>query len=177
MKKFWIGAGILAGLGTIALIGYSYVKKQAKLIQGMCYSFAGYKIIKASLSHIDLEVYIQLTNKSKINLTVTGYDIDVSGNGTNLVKIKNNTLIQNILANGSSTITLSIGFDTKPLIRSIFNIQTILGSIINPESIEFGFKGTLNATALGFQAKNLPIDKTLKLNEMLAGSAKSSACV
>ncbi len=177
MKKVFIAAGILVGLGTIALIGYNYAKKQANLIQDMCYSFAGYKIINATFKHIDLEIYVQLTNKSKINLTITGYDIDVSGNGANLIKIKNNSLSQNILANSISTITLSIGFDTEPLLKSAFNFQTIMASFVSPESILFGFKGTLNAKAVGFEIKNLAIDKTLKLSEMINGSSKSSACV
>lgn len=174
-KKIAIWSGVVLGAGALLYFGYNYVQNQIKLLTKLGYKFVGYKILKLSTKQIAVDVDLELENQADVGITINGYNVDVSMNGQNVVKLYDDKLSQYIAPNSKSIVTLNVNFVPNDIIKQAFNLQNILLSLTNPDAIIFGFKGFVSAKTTGLMVKNYPLNVAMPLSKMLPSAPTTVA--
>lgn len=168
MKKALIIGGILIGVGALAW----YIKRQANLLKDFCFNFVGYKIINLNRDRITIELKLDIKNKSDIDVTINGYNFDIFMNGAYVSKVLSKK-VQKIAKHGFSILNLTVDIEPKKN-KSLANWDFLSRVLLDVNNIKVKIKGDLSATALGINAKNVPVDLEMKLKEMLPDSKNPS---
>ncbi len=165
MKKALIITAVLAGIGGTLW----YLYNQVRLLKEYCMEFAGYKIIGASAKAVGMEIYLNILNKSNLDVTVTGYDIDVFLDNRFVAKIQD-IAHQLIRSEAKSRLVLPVNFAPKDLFKGIKVFQFIKNIAFQPENIVIKLSGTLSVKGGNLVTlKNLPVDYTATLRELQQG--------
>lgn len=157
----------LAVAGVIALlvgIGY-YLKKNALMLMNMTYRFQNFRVKRISLSNVDISSEVVLTNPSQLSFTITGYDINVQFQGTNVVRLQKSESNIPIPSSSSITIPLEVQFDPRAVASSV--LPLLLDVFINKttdEKFNLRYIGTISAKYGIVGISNIPIDYTYQLN-------------
>jgi hypothetical protein len=156
----------ISGIVLVSIIGYFiFLKKQADKLLEMTYSFQKFKVQNAGLSNFKFSIEVVLNNPTKVDFTISGYDIDIAFQDTPITKIKGSELAILVPANQSVAIPLAVEFDPRKLGTNI--LQAFLDIfILNSREIagnNLKFTGMVSGKfgAVGF--KNVPIDYTYAL--------------
>ena len=126
-KKYIIGGAIGVVSLTCAFAYFQYQK-----IMDYVIGFKKMKVNSASLNNIDLDLFLNFTNKSNLKFTIKEQDYSVYVNDVYITKLVNysSTLIN---ANSTSPITLNVKFNpqtvAKTLGSNIINMMSNLGQM------------------------------------------------
>ncbi len=116
-------------------------------------------------------------NKSDFDLIVSGYSFDIQVNGSSVATVKHLSQ-QLVKSNDFSVLNLDIEFnpidvfkDNKgKLVRFAVDIAT------NKKNIVFKIIGVISGGALGVTAKDIPVEMTLTLAEIMSPSEAIEKC-
>lgn len=168
MKRVLIFAGIIGIVGGLAW----YLHRQANLLMQYCFNFTGYQIIELNRSKIQIEVKLQIKNRSDLDITIQGYEFDVYLNGAYVSKI-NSKKNQKVAKNSFSILSLLINVEPAKN-KDLANWDFLSRLLLDYKNIKVKIKGSVSATALGISAKDVPVDLEMKLKEMLPDNSKPS---
>jgi LEA14-like dessication related protein len=154
------------GGGVAILVGFLYyLKVNAMKLLDITYRFQNFKIKSASLRNVDLEAEVVLTNPSQLSFKITGYDINVQFEGTNIANLKRSDSNVPIGANSSVTIPLDVQFDPRQLAASLLPlfVDVFITNISN-EKKKLRYIGNISVKYGVIGISNIPIDYTYEIN-------------
>lgn len=164
MKKYGIIA--IVGLVGIGVFLYYHFKKQVELLMQYTYKVKGYEILKMTFKEIALRITLAFENKSDIDFTIVGYDIEIFANGKSVGFARSGRMNEYVAPRGSSDITITVAFDPKTTIKNAITLDNIIGATINRDQIKLRFKGYFSISHKGFlNIKDFPIDMEYALSE------------
>lgn len=171
-KSIIIGIVVL-----VLLIGAGYfAKKQMDKAMKYCYvyNFKKSRVIKASATALDIDFAVDFKNNSDIEAQIDGYKFDVLINGIKVSEVKTNTVAK-IAANAFTTIVVPIKVNpTSLLSKKLINQETIKNFISDKSKIKIGIKGSVSGGALGVKVKDMPIEVSYTLAEMMKPSGEAT---
>jgi len=153
--------------GGIAILGgfFYYLKKNAMKLMEMTYRFQNFKLKTISLTNVEVEAEVVLTNPSQLAFTITGYDVNVQFQGVNVANLKRSDANIPIPSNSNATIPFGVKFDPRQVGSSL--LPLFLDVFINKTSetkFKLRYLGTISAKYGIVGIKNNPIDYTYDLN-------------
>ena len=169
MKKAIIGLSVLA-VGALAYYIY-YLKTQATLIGQYCFNFISHNVVKLGLNETVVDLYLEVKNKSVIDVIITSYDFNVSINGHPISRLVSNQP-QSLKGLGKSVITLRVAFSPKVVIKTAFSKDILLSALsLDKSKLIIGVDGVVSikgVNAISFD--NLPVSFDMPLSEMMPSS-------
>ena len=165
MKTFLKIAGIFAVFGVIG-IGV-YAGKVYHDIKNISYELVKYQFkgIKEGKAFIDF--ILRIKNISIVRIKIVGYEFDIFINDIRVGAIKG-TKEQVIKSEQYSLLSIPLGInlaETFGLVRS----ADILSSLAtNPKAIVISLKGMFAAEVFKLKVKNIPIDYSISLQEIIS---------
>lgn len=168
---------IFLGLAIIGVVGgFAYrVLSEAKKLLQYCYDFGGASIRKISLDNIDLDIILNIKNNSKIDMAVTGYDLQLYVNDKYVSTIKSYKN-QIFSAGKKEPLRLRLLFNPKEVLKNVINFNNILSFAIDKSKIIIKVSGYFSVNAGGVQVDNYPISISSTLAEILAPSPETTKC-
>lgn len=161
VKIALVGAGVLG----LAIWYFYYLKNNAMKLMDMTYRFQNFKLKNASLTNVEVEAEVVLTNPSQLSFTVTGYDINVQFQGVNVANLKRDDSNIPIGSNSSVAIPFNVKFDPRkvgstllPLFLDVFVNKT------DETKFKLRYLGTISAKYGVIGISNIPIDYTYEMN-------------
>lgn len=164
MKKYAVIS--IIGLALIGVYLYHHFKKQIELLMQYTYKIKGYEVLKLTFKEIALRITLGFENKSDIDFTIDGYDIEIFANGKSVGFARNGRMNEYVKPNGSSDISFIVAFDPKTTIKNAITLDNVIGATINRDQIKLRFKGFFSVSHKGFiKIKDFPIDMEYSLSE------------
>jgi hypothetical protein len=166
-KKIIITTSIFAGIGAIAFGLYKFYKYQLSLAMQYCYKISRYNFNALNQDGINMDLFINIENKSDFSVTIIGYNLDILVNNNKVGTVISKT--QYTLANKSITeIGLNILFN--PLTSfNLTDVISLLGYALTDKSkFIIEVKGSLSGKMNFIQIKDFPIDIKMSLADILA---------
>jgi LEA14-like dessication related protein len=106
--------GIWLGVGAVLLGTGIYLYSQVKRLMNYSISFNTMKIKTFNLNKVDLDLYLNFTNKSDLDIELVRQKYKLFINGAYITTIKNNS--PNVLKpNSSNILSLAVVFDPRTL--------------------------------------------------------------
>ena len=169
MKRIIITVSVL---GALAYLGYTWWKK---------YSFTDKFEIKPSghyfringLHSGEFEIYLDVTSKYPFNVNVTGYNLNVMVNGTQISNLRSG-IIQTLISNTPSRLTLKANFDPAVLVKNVFDLSFLRSLIADKMNTKITIQGTISISAKNIAVNDLPMDMTMTLAELTAPNTNSN---
>ena len=161
VKILLVGAGIVG----LAYWYFQYLKKNAMKLMDMTYRFQNFKIKNASLTNVEVDSEVVLTNPSQLSFTITGYDINVQFQGVNVANLKRDDSNIFVASNTSITIPFGVKFDPRKVGSSL--LPLFLDVFVNKTSdtkFKLRYLGTISAKYGFIGISNIPIDYTYEMN-------------
>ena len=152
--------------GVAILVGvFYYLKTNALKLMDMTYRFQNFKVKNASLSNVEVEAEVVLTNPSQLSFTITGYDINVQFQGVNVANLKRNDSNIPIGSNSSITIPFDVKFDPRQVGSSLLPLfLDVFVNNTNSQKFKLRYIGTISAKYGVLGISNIPIDYTYEMN-------------
>lgn len=147
MKKTIIN--IITGVGAIILV---YGARQFYLLYNAVAKVYGVKINSISTRSINIDLGIEIDNKSDISAIITEQNYIVYFNKVEVSKINSSGVVK-FHSNGKTTFTINVLFSPDKFFSS-----NILSLIANIKNAELEIKGKLSLTAGALSLKKYPID-------------------
>lgn len=170
-NKFLAIGGITVLLASI--VGYGYY--QYNLAMKYCYKLYNLKILKISNDLVRFNVQLKLRNFSSLSATITSFKLSISINDVKVTDVIS-TKKQMIKADSTSDISFDIEFSPK----KVFNIQDATKILVqiatNKDMLKIKTNGFLDVSSYGFSFKNIPIDITMTLKEMMENDPNALIC-
>jgi hypothetical protein len=166
MSKVWYFVGGLIGAGVL---GYFWFKN---------YSFSDKFLVKANGHYLkfnlfapaQLEIYLDITSKLPVDVTIKGYNLDLFIN-ENMIKNVESSQNQKLVKNEASRIVISTTFSPLKLTKNVANISILKEIISKPLQNYVQIKGSIDVEAVGLNFNKLPIDIKITLADFLNTSA------
>jgi LEA14-like dessication related protein len=173
-KKLVIGSIVAVGGLSLIFLG-TYLNKQYKmLMDGIVKAFTkinGVVIKQLSLSNLQFTLMFKIVNKGDLSVDVTKQSYNLYINNIQVATLVNN----NILRISSQSITnfpIDVNLVTKDLLKAgANNLQYIL---TDKSKIVFKIVGTLTIKAGIITLKNLPIQQTFSLADLVGGGTQQN---
>lgn len=160
---------------VILFLGVGYLaKKQLNKAKKFCYNYniQKSKVNTMSASELSLDFAIDFKNTSDIAVNIDGYKIDVLLNGKKISEVVSTTKTT-IEATKFTTIIVPIRVLVKDLLsKNIIDGDVVRNILIDKSKVIIGIQGTISAGALGVSVKDLPIELSYSLKDMLEPSDK-----
>lgn len=173
MKRVIILGLFLSGFALLAMGGIG-LYHQYNLLMDYCFNPVGYKIISLSHEKFTFEVDLQIKNKSSIDVSITGYDFNISVDGQPATRVKSKTdsvtggpMNQKLSANDFSILTMVVEFDPRKVFTAIGNITEITKIIAHPETMMIGFNGKVSIEVEGISVKDYNYIDQYSLKDMI----------
>jgi len=152
--------------GVAILVGFFYyLKINAVKLMDMTYRFQNFKLKNASLTNVEVEAEVVLTNPSQLSFTISGYDVSVQFQGVNVANINRSNANIPIASNSSVKIPFDVQFDPRKVGSSL--LPLFLDVFLNKTSNEkllLRYVGTISAKFGVLGISNIPIDYTYEMN-------------
>lgn len=173
-KKIIIWVGVIAGIGGLGYAFYAFYKRQMTLAMSYCFKIATLKFLKLDKNQTIIDVNIKVRNQSDLRIDITNYNFDVYINDKKVTHISNPTSVD-LLANAVSIIPLRIEFSPSKFF-DLGNVISLLSSAITDyKNFKIRISGSLGAKLNFINIKDLPIDMTMNLAEILSDENKVDA--
>lgn len=163
MKNFWLGVGLLSGVGLFGYAIYKYLKIQADLLSKFTYSIVDFGIEQADLQTIKGKLSVLFKSDADLEVEVSDFYVDFYLNGYKIGYIQDiNKFI--IPAHGQSIIPFSYTLNPQLVLGNIVQIVT---QSINLKDETFEVIGYASVKS-GFIKVTLPIEYRTTLNEIMS---------
>jgi len=153
MKKLWISVAVL---GVLGFVGYKYISNYS-IADKLDFKVRGHYLKFSSLSSASVELYLDVTSKLPVNVTIKGYDLDLIVNGSKLVNIKSSSE-QQLIKDQTNIITIASEFNPTTLLGSLFSFAFFKQIVKNKLNSTIELKGTMNASLMGVELSKIPVD-------------------
>lgn len=166
-----IAIGGTAALGIILLS--AWVAKQAKALYDACFTVAGAVIHTISMDKMDMDLLVNISNKSDVSFTVTNQNYQVYINKMLVAVISNNENTK-VVAKGNTTMKINVKFNPQDLLKK--GIENIANLIRNKDSLVVEIKGTISIGKGLVSFNNYKVDETLLMKELLSTPKNNTKC-
>ncbi len=171
MKKYIIIAVIVIAL----LVGMGFIaKKQFDKAMKYCYNYniKKSKVGKVSATALVIDFAIDFKNNSDISATLDGYKFDVLINNIKVGDVSSNKDTP-LAANSMTTVMVPINVNPSALLsKKLINADTVKNIISDKSKVIMTIKGVMSGGAVGLKIKDMPIEISMSLAEMLAPSTE-----
>ena len=174
----WLKAGIIVGL-AVALTAIS-LKVYANLKKAMdyCVRVSKIQVNRFSNSAIDIILTARYLNRSTLEATITGYNLDIFLNDKKLANVKQSQSIK-IAKAGVSEFGVPVSIDPRQKF-TLAEIATLIANYMTnagKDRIKIRAAGTISVKAYGVNvAKDKEIDLSYTLKELLETDPNASPC-
>lgn len=153
--------------------GFWHFSSQYKLLQGTCFSFAGYKPLALNKDHIKIEISLKLKNQSDLDLHIRGYQFDISINNHPVTTVFSK---QSVTVNRRDPVTGSPSFTILPVVidvnpQTLGNLNFLSGILLNYQEALVKIKGSVSVKTSGILLSHLPINTEKRLRNMIPAIA------
>jgi len=163
----------IGGTAVLALLLLSaWVTKQAKALYDACFTVAGAVIHTISMDKMDMDLLINIANKSDVSFTVTNQNYQVYINKM-LVATVNNKENTTVVSQGNTTMKINVKFNPQDLLKK--GIENIANLINNKESMVIEIRGFISIGKGLVSFNDYRVDETLLMKELLS-TPKNSKC-
>lgn len=160
MRRVFLGIG-LVGLGYGV---YKYYMTQALILEKFTYKVLGIKILKSTLSRVELQINLEVTNNSSISLTLSNYNFDIILNGVKVAEIQNASVNQLLNKDGGkSFFPLNVVVNTTQFIKK----DLLLGLLESVRESDLRLRGNFGIKKGIIRFKSVPFDETFKLKDFM----------
>jgi LEA14-like dessication related protein len=160
---------ILAASGAIAGVYLLYLARQFYVVYNSPYKVSRVLIKNLTLNAVDLVLYLSITNKSDLTITVYGQHYDVLVNGTKVANVDSKN-VMTLQKNNTSTLPVAMSFAPDFLLKtSLLNLATAL---TDKSKINIQIKGYVSAKWKSIELKNININISYTLQELIDISKK-----
>ena len=163
----------IGGTAVLAIVILSaWVAKQAKALYDACFTVAGAVIHTISIDKMDMDLLINIANKSDVSFTLTNQNYQVYINKM-LVATVNNKENTTVVSQGNTTMKINIKFNPQDLLKK--GIENIANLIKNKDSLVVEIRGTISIGKGLVSFNDYRVDETLLMKELLS-TPKNSKC-
>ena len=167
MKKTIIIVAIVIAI----LLGAGYfAKKQMDKAMKYCYNYniKKSKVGKVSATSLVIDFAIDFKNSSDITATLDGYKFEVIINNIKVGEVSSTKGFY-LTANTITTIVVPINVNPSALLsKKLINADTIKNIISDKSKVNLTIKGSVTGGAIGLQIKDMPIEFSMSLAEIMA---------
>ncbi len=156
---------IVAGAGIIYAF-YNYYKREMQLAMSFCYKFSKVKIVKASKDQFIINLTIKIRNQSDLRINLQNYSFEVYINGKFITVISSVSSVD-LLANAVSELPVRIEFNPQKLFNIADVTKLIATALTDQNNFKIQLKGKIAAAINFIKIKDLPIDMTMSLAEIM----------
>ncbi len=179
MKKALAIVG-LVGIGIAGVVLFRHFRNQAKLLMDYCYRISSYQIIELNTKRIAFTADLAIKNKSKIDLTITKYVIDIYLNKKWVAQVHTPDKYKPavLLAENFGALSFTVDLSPKNTLKNAASWDTISGLLLDQRNVKLAFIGNITASAGGLSIKNFPINIETTIGELMGDpSAQSVPCI
>ncbi len=155
----------LAVLGAIGFVGYKAFAS-GDYWSKLDFKPVGHKLTINTLTSADIDVMIDVTSRLKTDITVTGYNVDLDINGSEIAHLVSDVR-QMIKHGGKVTFTLSADFDPRAVIKNITNPLLIKQAFDDLSKILIGINGSVGIEAFNIDIPYLPLHLSFPLSSFV----------
>jgi LEA14-like dessication related protein len=167
MKKGFIIAGLLVGLGALAAGFYAFYRRQLYLALQFCYKLHQVIPVTFSKDKIELKVMLKILNRSTFDINVTGYAFDIFMNNIKLTHIKSDNE-NKIKPQSSSIIELYTLVKPKEVFSTTDWVKIFEYFITDTSKIIIKITGNVSAKLNFIKIKGMPVTYESTLRELMA---------
>ena len=168
-EKFFVNT-LFASLGIFAIVTGVYVYNAVNKLANAVVKLKKVLFRMPETDTWALDIFLDVDNKSDIDLLVTGYNFDLTINGKKVSTITNKTS-QAVAANAVSQLEIIAAFQPSKVWANVGSLEFIANLIANYSNMQIEIKGVINVSHNWLAFTNLPIDYSFKLGDMLSGDA------
>lgn len=171
MKK-GIGYTILGLLFGAGAYGVWWYYRQRELIANAQVTFGSLEFVNLNFPEIEVNVYLNVLNRSDISITAKNYSLDVSLNEKPMTNLSWNGEVP-IAAKQTSKFPLRVKLNLKNFAQSgLKSLVNFLGNMGKP--LKLRIVGKLSAKTAFATINSIPIDETFDLGALLKKKMTSS---
>ncbi len=156
MNRNWIVVGALLAVFSIG----GYFIYQFHVLGDFKVKLIGQRIIQTTATRVQVELTLQVTNDSDLDVVINSYDVDLTVNNNFVSKLTSN-MSQLIRSKGASDFKLMLDFNPQLVLKQALNLDFLKSLISSKESINIGLTGT---ASIMNGLKNIPINVQTKLS-------------
>lgn len=158
-KKAWIITGVLAGISIFAALAYVQVQKALKY----AFKFSRIDNLKVSTSNISMDVFVKITNPSKITYKILEIQSKIFINDVEITQITSDQS-QEIVPGSESEISVRIDLSPKDLAAKLKGnyLNLMMSEKLNMKvetNIKVGYQGIFSI--------HVPIEEIYDLGKMI----------
>lgn len=168
-----IALSVLGGIAIVATSLYFFVKNQAKLLMDYCYGIVGGKVNELSFKNIDVDLVLEIGNKSILDFIIKGYLFDITLNGASIIKLKSASENQLIKSESISYLKLKVVFNPQTSLQNVLTPQTISLLLSNPDNMVIGINGVISVDTSIVTINDLPINISTTIKEIRTGTGET----
>jgi LEA14-like dessication related protein len=169
LKQKLIGGGLILGL---LLLG-GYFARQFTILKNSCYAVVGVVLHELGLKKVRMTVLTKIQNKSDITINITQQKYDIYVNKLLAANFQTNKPIQ-LLANTETILPIEIEFNPTDLLQK--GVKDIQNLLVDKSKLIITTKGVLTVGAGIVNIKNLPVETSMTLAEMMAPLPDADPC-
>lgn len=144
---------------------YAYFRREFTKLKNACWFISGGVINSIGADKVNLTVFMKITNKSDLFMTIEKMDLNVYINNLFVSNFKKADR-QRIEAHQSNIVQIDISFNPSDLLKAgVKNISTIL---TNPDKIVISVKGDLNVEMGLVKLNKFDVSTSMTLKEMMS---------
>lgn len=168
---------LLVGLGITA-IGFGVkLYKQVMVAMNYCFRISKIRINKINQDVFDVVLTIRFMNKSALEATVSRYNLDIYLNDKKIATVAQDVAYKiGKMAVSTIEVPVSVSLKTKFTLTEVINLAANYLSKSGQDKIKIRVAGTIDAKAYGVPVKNVDIDVTMSLKEMLEEDPNAPVC-
>ena len=161
---------IAIGLGAVS-IGLTWAYWQFQKIKDYCISMNRIKLKGFSFTYVDMDLYMNFLNKSKLNLSIISQEYLVYLNNVFVSKISN-IVPQAVKPNSISIVSAKIQFSPKKVLETLKKSAIELAT--SPETIKVKISANMKI-GYGILKFNVNYDYNTNLKELLLSETPNSS--
>ena len=164
MKNIFKIIGIFAIFGVVG-IGI-YAGKVYKDIKNLCFELVKYEFKGFNGANVLINFVLKIKNISIVKIKIVGYEFDIFINNIKIGSIKD-TQEQIIKSEQYSMLNIPIEIDVIKSFGLVKSSEILNALKSDPSKIVVSLKGLLAAEVFKLKVKNIPIDYSITLKEIL----------
>jgi hypothetical protein len=174
--KTLLKISVFAGIAVIGYGVYMLINEQIRLIFSYCYRIKNIAIRSFKKDNINLKIDVLLKNQSDIGLEIISYNFDIYLDGIKVFNVKDPDTHINWAARGVSLVSTEVAFNPTEVFNAT-NLQKLLSkSAFNYKQIAVRTKGIVSVKHGFIKAKNVPLDITMTIDEIMQDDPKLEVC-
>lgn len=158
---------------TSIILLSAWAAKQAKALYDACFTVAGAVIHTISTDKMDMDLMVNISNKSDVSFTITKQDYQVYVNKMLVAEVSKKENIT-VVSKGNTTMKINVKFNPQDLLKK--GIENIANLIKNKDSLVVEIRGTISIGKGLISLNDYRVDETLLMKELLSPPKNNKKC-